>query len=77
MLISVSGRDCDMWGILHPEAAYPFNIAVFSRVPFVRIAPWPIVDGRIFTEWVTTDPFGYSVQHAKAVIPNELLTGGT
>jgi hypothetical protein len=76
MLISVNGRDCDMWGILHPEAAYPLNITVFSRVPFVRVAPWPIVDGRIFTEWVTTHPFGYSVQHAKTHIPKELLTNG-
>lgn len=33
MLISVNGKDCDMWGILHPEPAYPFSIGVFSKVP--------------------------------------------
>jgi hypothetical protein len=76
MLISVHGNRCEMWGVLNPEPAYPFSIGIFSKVPFVRIAPWPIVDGRIFTEWVTTDPSGYSVQHAKARIPKELLTDG-
>jgi hypothetical protein len=63
LLVAVYGDKSDVWGVLHPEPAFPLNIAFLPDLPFVRIAPWPVVDGRISTEWVVASPSGYSAYH--------------
>ena len=69
LLIGVHGRESVVYGILHPEAAYPFNQGFLPEVPFIRIAKWPIVDGKIWTEWVIANPPGKSVPHWKISLP--------
>jgi hypothetical protein len=69
LLIGVHGRDSVVYGILHPEAAYPFNQGFLPEVPFIRIAKWPIVDGKIWTEWVIANPSGKTVPHWKISLP--------
>ena len=69
LLIGVHGRDSVVYGILHPEAAYPFNQGFLPKVPFIRIAKWPIVDGKIWTEWVIANPPGKTVPHWKISLP--------
>lgn len=63
LLIAVHGDQSIVHGILHPEPARPLHIEFFPKVPFLRIAKWPILDGKIFTEWVIADPDGLSVHH--------------
>lgn len=63
LLIAVYGDKSEVWGILHPEPAFPLNIAFLPDLPFVRISPWPVVGGRISTEWIVAHPGGYSAQH--------------
>jgi hypothetical protein len=63
LLIAVYGRHSEVFGILHPEPAYPLNIRLFPDVPFVRLAQWPIVDGKIILEWVVGCPSAHSVDH--------------
>jgi hypothetical protein len=43
------------------------------EVPFIRIAKWPIVDGKIWTEWVIADPPGKTVPHLKISLPRPKL----
>jgi hypothetical protein len=54
-ILLVAANSGEGYGVLHPEPAYPLNIASLATVPFVRIAQWPIVDGKITTEW-TREP---------------------
>lgn len=63
LLVAVHGNKSEVWGILHPEPACPLNIAFLPDVPFVRIAQWPVVGGKILTEWVVASPTGHSVYH--------------
>lgn len=63
LLVAVYGDKSEVWGILHPEPARPLNINFLPDLPFVRVAPLPVVDGRIFTEWVVASPSGHSVYH--------------
>lgn len=69
LLVAVYGNKSEVWGILHPEAARPLSIAFLPDLPFVRIAPWPVVDGRILTEWVVASPSGHSVYHFPVRLP--------
>jgi hypothetical protein len=55
LLVAISGARSDMVGILHPEPAVPFSPSVFPLVPYLRLKNWPILDGRIATEWVGGD----------------------
>jgi len=66
LLIAVYGSHSEVFGILHPEPAYPLNIRLFPDVPFVRLAQWPIVDGKIAPEWVVGRPSGHRVDHFAA-----------
>ena len=70
LLIGVYGDRSQVCGILHPDPTYPLNVGFFPKVPFIRLAKWPIVDGRISTEWVISDPDGYSLHHAKVRLPD-------
>jgi hypothetical protein len=63
LLIAVYGGQSEIWGILHPEPAQPLDYGFLPKLPFVRIAKWPIVDGKIFTEWVVANPNGYTAYH--------------
>ena len=54
-ILLIAANRGEVYGVLHPEPEYPFNIASLAMVPFVRIARWPIVGGRITTEW-TREP---------------------
>jgi len=69
LLVAVHGDKSVLWGILHPEPAYTLNIAFFPDLPFVRIATWPIVDGKILPEWIVAHPRGYSVRHYPVRLP--------
>jgi hypothetical protein len=59
LLVAVYGGQSEIWGILHPQAAQPFNYVFLPNLPFVRIAEWPVRKGKILTEWVIADPLGY------------------
>jgi len=63
LLIAVHGDQSVVHGILHPAPAKPLPIEFLPKVPFLRIAKWPILDGRIFTEWVIADPGGLIIHH--------------
>jgi len=63
LLIAVYGNHSEVYGILHPELAHRLNTGFFPKVPFVRLAMWPVVDGLISTEWVISDPEGLRVDH--------------
>lgn len=63
LLVAVYGDKSQVWGILHPEPAYPLNIGFLPDLPFVRVAQWPVVDGRIQTEWVVANPSGHNLYH--------------
>jgi hypothetical protein len=69
LLVAMYGRNSEVWGVLHPEPAYPFNTALLPDLPFVRIAPWPVVNGRIFTEWIVASPSGHRVDHSPIRLP--------
>jgi len=63
LMMAVHRNKSEVWGILHPEPAFPLNIAFLPDVPFVRVAQWPVVNGKILTEWVVASPSGYSAHH--------------
>jgi len=69
LLVSVHGDKSELWGILHPEPAYPLNIAFFPNLPFVRLATWPIIDGKFTPEWIVAHPRGHSVRHYPVRLP--------
>jgi hypothetical protein len=64
LLVGVFGNEANVVGILHPESAYPFNVALLPGVPFVRIKNWPIVGGIVNTEWVVVHPEPKVFPHA-------------
>ena len=63
LLVAVYGDKSKVLGILHPEPAYPLNVEFLPKIPFVRISRWPIIDGKIFTEWVVGSPSGQNFPH--------------
>ena len=69
LLVGIYGDQSHIYGILHPEAAYPLNIGFLPKVPFLRIAKWPITDGRIMTEWVVAEPDGLVISHYPIRLP--------
>ena len=74
LLIPVFGNKSEIYGILHPQPAKPLNIRFFPKVPFIRIAKWPITDGHITTEWVIADPSGLDVDHWKLELRDDATT---
>jgi hypothetical protein len=63
LLVAVYGDRSEVYGILHPEPARPLHVDWLPKIPFVRISRWPIIDGKIFTEWVVGNPSGHSLLH--------------
>jgi hypothetical protein len=61
LLVAAYGNHMEVWGILHPEPAYRLNVEFLPDIPFVRIVPWPIVNGSIATDWVIGSPSGHNV----------------
>jgi hypothetical protein len=74
LLIAVYGDQSQVYGILHPEPEYSLNFRLFQKVPFVRLASWPVTGGRLSTEWVMGEVDGYSASHSKVRLPD--LRGG-
>jgi len=63
LLVSVYRDNSEIFGILHPEPKFPLNVNLFPNIPFIKLSQWPIVDGKISTEWVVGSPSGFSVAH--------------
>jgi hypothetical protein len=63
LLIAVDGAASEVFGIVHPEPEYPLNLEFLPNLPFVRIAQWPVSEGRIVVDWVITHPHGLNVPH--------------
>ncbi|MFZ1009909.1 MAG: hypothetical protein WAN65_23935 [Candidatus Sulfotelmatobacter sp.] len=52
-LITIYPREVNVVGLLHPEAARPFNPRWFPKVPYLRFTRWPLTGGSIAaTEWI-------------------------
>ena len=52
LLVSISGRQSDVVGILHPDPFIPFSPLFLPTVPFIRITNWPITGDQLGFEWV-------------------------
>jgi hypothetical protein len=52
LLVTIGVRETDVVGLLHPDAAHPFNPVLFPAVPYVRFAEWPLTGTNISTEWI-------------------------
>lgn len=52
LLMTIGVRETEIVGLLHPDAANPFNPQLFPAVPYVRFAQWPLTSTNIGTEWI-------------------------
>ncbi len=52
LLVTIGVRETEVVGLLHPDAAHPFNPQLFPAVPYVRFAKWPLTSSNISTEWI-------------------------
>jgi hypothetical protein len=52
LLVTIGVREAEIVGLLHPDAAHPFNPQLFPAVPYVRFARWPLISSNISTEWI-------------------------
>ncbi|MGC2182469.1 MAG: hypothetical protein WA637_04225 [Terriglobales bacterium] len=52
LLVTIGFRETEIVGLLHPDAANPFNPQLFPVVPYVRFAQWPLTTTNISTEWI-------------------------
>jgi hypothetical protein len=52
LLVTIGVRETEIVGLLHPDAAHPFNPQLFPAVPYVRFAQWPLISSNISTEWI-------------------------
>jgi hypothetical protein len=75
LLVSVHGDRSRVYGILHPNPARPLDIGFFSDVPFIRLADWPIVGGKIKTEWVIGEPERREFRHQRVTLPEQESQG--
>ena len=57
-LVTIYSRDVKIVGLLHPEAARPFNPRWFPKIPYVRFKHWPLTANNIATEWIHDTEFG-------------------
>jgi hypothetical protein len=53
LLIAIYRREVQIVGLVHPEAAYPFNSAWMAKVPFVQFEG-QCTPNHIATEWIET-----------------------
>lgn len=51
LLATIHGGGVDVVGLLHPDPVRPFDPSSLPTVPFIRLH-WPIVAGRVSTEWI-------------------------
>ena len=63
LLIAVDGAASTVFGMLHPEPEYPFNIEFLPDVPFLHVANWPAPDNRLRFLWAVAHPSGLNVRH--------------
>ena len=63
LLIAVDGAASTVFGILHPEPEYPFNIEFMPNVPFLHVANWPVPDNHLRFLWAVAQPSGLNVRH--------------
>jgi hypothetical protein len=63
LLIAVDGAASTVFGMLHPEPEYPFNIEFLPDVPFLHVANWPALDNRLRFLWAVAHPSGLNVRH--------------
>jgi len=52
LLVTIGVRETEVVGLLHPDAAHPFDPQLFPAVPYVRFAQWPLTSTNISTEWI-------------------------
>ena len=55
LLMTIGVCETDVVGLLHPDAANPFNPRLFHAVPYVRFAQWPLTSTNISIEWILGD----------------------
>lgn len=65
LLVSVAGDQSAVLGILHPEPRYPLDISAFPDIPFIKVSPWPVVNGQIGVEWVVGQPSARKFKHRR------------
>lgn len=56
LLIQIYDNECCTLGILNPDPKVVFHYQLLPNIPFLRVNPWPIIDNKIFTEWVIEHP---------------------
>lgn len=59
LLVPILARELRPIGILHPDAEHPLNLGCWYRVPFLRLSEWPIVSGKVKTEWTLPPNFRF------------------
>jgi hypothetical protein len=52
LLVTIGARETEIIGLLHPDAAHPFDPQLFPAVPYVRFVEWPLTSSNISTEWI-------------------------
>jgi len=67
LLVTIGVRETEVVGLLHPDAAHPFNPQLFPAVPYVRFAQWPLTSSNISTEWILGDTLrgGATFEHRR------------
>jgi len=78
LLIAVDGAASTVFGMLHPEPEYPFNMEFLPDVPFLHIANWPPSDNRLRFLWAVAHPSGLNVAHyqlARQLVRNRSSRG--
>jgi hypothetical protein len=69
LLVTIGVRETEIVGLLHPDAAHPFNPHLFPAIPYVRFAQWPLTSSNIRTEWILGDTqrSGATFEHRRIV----------
>jgi len=73
LLVTILADRSTVVGVLHPEPAYKFPVALLPSVPFLRLKEWPPKDNRLETEWIIGKPRPGDFFHQKVVIKDEEL----
>lgn len=75
LLVALFDSAMKLVGMLHPEPRFAFEIPTFPEVPFLRAKAWPILEGKIETEWIIAHPQSALFHHFPIAITNEELKG--
>lgn len=73
LLVTILADRSLVVGVLHPEPAYQFPIALLPSVPFLRLKEWPPKDNHLETEWIIAKPRPGDFLHRKVVIKDKEL----